>query len=164
MEKNIELISEWNHQIKKRIAIHENLSIVYRRRYYWIGVPSALLAAIVTSGIFATFQDCTDNVVIFSCTFQTWIRFVLGIIGLISACLSALMIFFDYSKQSEKHKRARDDYEKLYRKIETVIRLNQDGFELEFIKEVIKEYNDIITDSPSIPFHYSDLEKSIQIV
>lgn len=140
---------EWKRQIGERQTAHNKQSAVYSRRHYIIGTPSVFLSAIVSSGIFLSFQNCTDGIF---CSANEWIRLVCGVISLCSMALTAIFVFLDYQTRAEQHKSAYSSYETLSRDIESILRMpiTFRGDPIDTVKGFQDKFNDLTKSSPSI--------------
>lgn len=114
-----------------------------------------ILTTVAGIGVLATFQECETE-----CKSDEWVRLVSGIVSVCAACLSGIFTFFDFQTQSSKHKSAADDYNSMFRNIDTMLQVPYliRGDPVTILQTLRSQYDDIIRKSPSLPERYnSDL-------
>jgi hypothetical protein len=92
------------------LARAHNLSAErFERRNTYLGVPTAIIAAVVGSSIFASLSSNDKNIYLIITT---------GSLSILAAVLAALQTFLKYPEMAQSHKSARDGYESIRRKID----------------------------------------------
>lgn len=153
------LLRKWKKNIGKREKGHLDLARTYTKRHYIFGVPATVLSAIIASGIFATFRNCSDcdNQNNENCWIDQWIRLVVGIISLISTALTAFVTFMNYQESAEENKTAADKYTSLYNDLDTMLLIPGPvrGDPVNTLQTIRRRYDDIVTSSPTLPSKYN---------
>jgi hypothetical protein len=161
------LLRKWRGQISTRQIGHKMEQVKYKKIYYGLGLPVAILAAIISTAILSTFRNCdvsacvslSLNVSISSsgdCASDEWVRLATGIVGVLSVVLSAANTFIDAGGNREKHKGAVDSYSELSHKIELLLKtpIILRGDPIATIQDVRGSFDSIVKDSPSIDAVY----------
>jgi hypothetical protein len=95
-----ELLEYWRVRIMTVMDAHLLATDSLSWRNFWLGGTATILAAIVSSSIFATLQDSV----------ATGIRVVVGCVSLLSASLIGLKTYLKYGERVEAHRRASHKY------------------------------------------------------
>jgi hypothetical protein len=142
----------------------------YNKRYYILGIPATIFSTVVASGIFGTFRSCSVDSKLVNCTtvgktvipiysqphecvVDEYLRLAIGILGVISVILAALMTFMDYGSAREKHKTAADSYDEILRFIDTILKtevINR-GDTAATLQDIQSRFSDVEKHSPSLP-------------
>lgn len=154
------LLRNWKRQIGKRENGHNNLARKYNRRHYIFGLPAILLAAILSSGVLTTFQncsDCDDNTNIVECQIVQYFRLLFGLLGILNTALVGFQTFMNYQEEAEKHKSAADDYGSLFRLLDSMILMPGPirGDPITSLQNIRSRYDDLVRRSPSLPKKYN---------
>ena len=153
------LLRRWKKQIGNRQKGHSDLSRTYNLRHYLFGVPTIILSAIISSGIFATFENCStcDNQYQAKCIITVIIRIIIGLLQIIVVALSAFNTFMDYSDASADHKMAADKYGSLYRDLDSLLLIPGPlrGDPVTVLNEIRRRYDDMVIDAPNLPSKYN---------
>lgn len=153
------LIRKWKSQVGKRQKGHLLESRKYRSKHYIFGIPSTVLAAIVTTGILSTFRNCDDCDDLNSsrCEADQWIRLAIGLISMLSIGLTAFITFINYQEKAKEHKDASSDYESLYRQLESILQVPgvHRGDPIATLQNIRDRYGALVNSSPSLPEKYS---------
>jgi len=154
------LLRNWKRQIGKREGGHNNLARKYNRRHYIFGLPAILLAAILSSGILSTFQNCDDcngNQGTVECEIIQYLRLVFGLLGIVNTALVGFQTFMNYQEEAEKHKSAADDYGSLFRLLDSMILMPGPirGDPITSLQNIRSRYDDLVRRSPSLPKKYN---------
>lgn len=161
------LLRRWKKQLGKREKGHLDLARKYSRRHYFFGVPATVLSALIATGILSTFRNCddTDDLTSSKCSTDQWIRFVIGIVGLIGAGLSAFQTFMNYQGESENHKSAADEYGSMYRILDTMLLVPGPvrGDPISTLQNLRSQYDDLVRRSPTLPKKY-DVELTYEVI
>jgi len=172
------LLRRWKKQIAARQRIHNDISRQYKQRHYYLGIPGIILGMIVASGTFSTFANCdtcgsnndtasapSSSSSLVSCQANEWIRLVMGIVGIVSSIVAGLMTFLDYQSAAEDHKSASDEYDSMYRQLDTTLLLPgyARGDVVATLQSLRSQYDSIAKRSPTLPKKY-DLELTYEVV
>jgi hypothetical protein len=124
--------------------------------YYVLGIPTAVLGAIASTGVIATFQQCADSPDSVRCIAEEWIRFVMGLLGLLAVIMAATTTFLDLGGTREKHKSAVDSYGELVHAIDMILRLPIHMREdpIATVQSIRDRFDDVSKSSPSISTSY----------
>jgi len=114
-----------------------NLSDAWNIRYYWLGVPTTILAAIVGAMAFSQLKFCTS------------------IISILVAILSALTTFLNPNAKSNASKNVANNYNKLKKDIRIfyeidLIKMNDEDAKKK-IKDFASKHNKLTEETPNIP-------------
>lgn len=164
------LLRRWRKQINGLHSKHKEASSKYSRLYYLIGVPTTILSTIVSSGVLTTFQNCnvctTDCSVnaSSSCAGDEYIRLAMGILGVLSVILTAIMIFLNYGASSADHKTASDEYGQLVREIDAIVEapIIARGDAIISLHQIRTKFDDIVKKSPSLQSEISLEYKTVK--
>lgn len=155
-----DLLRKWQKQIAMRQRGHQQGERKYKNIYMGLGIPSIILAAIISAAVFGTFKNCdcvgSTNITIFSdtgCSTDEWIRIISGIIALLSAVLTAVISFVDAGGVKEKHKSIADTYNQLSHQIDTILQtpVILRGDPIAVVQDVRTTFDNTVKDSPYIP-------------
>jgi hypothetical protein len=161
------LLRRWKKQIGKREKGHLNLARRYTRRHYIIGIPATVLSALIATGVLSTFKNCDscDDESAPECAADQWIRFVIGIVSIFSAGLTAFQTFMNYRSAAEKHKAAADDCGSMFRILDTLLLVPGPvrGDPISTLQNIRSQYDNLIRRSPTLPKKY-DVELTYKVV
>ena len=148
------LLRRWQKQISLRRSGHKSKEKKYNIMYYTLGIPSAILATTVSTGILSSFQGCDSKSK--TCIVNERIRIATGVLSVCSVITSVLMTFIDAGSLREKHKNSCDMYDELLRKIDIILRLpiNARGDPINVLQDFRSKFDDIVRNSPPIPSEY----------
>jgi len=152
------LLRRWRKQINTRHFEHKEAERKYTRLYYLLGVPTAILTTVVSSGILTTFQNCNVCTEQCSpdasslCASDEYIRLAMGILGVVSLVLTSVMIFLNYGASGVDNKNASDDYGELVREIDTIVEtpIISRPDPIISLHQMRTKFDDIAKKSPSI--------------
>jgi hypothetical protein len=148
------LLRKWRVQIAKKQEGHMHAHRSNNKKYYILGVPTTILAAVIASGILATFQNCdpASN----SCVIDQWLRLTIAILGVINVILTAFHIFMGYQAKAEQHKNAADSFDELTRSIDSTIQLppSMRGDAIGTLQTLRIQYTDVVKTAPGISQKY----------
>jgi hypothetical protein len=119
----------------------------FERRNTSLGVPAAIIAAVVGSSIFASLSSNEKNFYLLVTT---------GSLSILAAVLSALQTFLKYSEIAQSHKAAKDGYESVSRRI--------DNFKLQMAGASPMPRSDALKALQEIDNQLDDLGKSSPII
>jgi hypothetical protein len=158
------LLRKWNRQIIKRSRAHLEVSRVFNRRNYQLGIPTVILSAVTATGGIATFENCDPNDPNSKCVVFEWLRLAFGVLAIFSGILASLHTFLNYQKRAEKHKTAANKYEAMYREIDTLILAppSMRGDPVIKLQTIKTQYDNIVERFPSLPSSY-DIELTYQV-
>ena len=129
------MISEWIED--SRVLLHAHFSIAdsIRKKHKRLGIPSALLSAIASTGIFSTIGNSPD----------VYIQVTIGMLSLVASVLSTLNAFLNYSEVSAKHQKTAVNMASIRKELEELLVFPPcDNADLkESIKEIRKRWDKI---------------------
>lgn len=170
--KDIEkLLRRWRRQINELEGEHKLAERKYNKRYYIIGVPASVCAAVVASGILATFKNCNEcsagcvPAASGSCDNDEWIRLLMGILGVVSIALTCISVFMNYGQASSDNKNSASDFGSLAREIDAVLMAPVSTREdpITFLQGIRAKFDDISKNSPilstKISLEYRTIEE-----
>lgn len=106
-----DLIARWINDSSHLSDAHMQEAIFLRRRHFRIGVPSAVLSAIVGTSIFAALEEASE---------LFWLKVVLASISITAAALTALVTFLNYSERAAAHRFAAQEYKDVNRRLDVL--------------------------------------------
>jgi hypothetical protein len=110
-----DLLEDWRNRVYACQVAYFFAASNSRKAYYWLGVPTVIISAIVGTAIFAGAGTGIDA--------ELFVRIVLGTISVIATVLSALQTFFNFSELANRNARAGEMYASIRRQIEEVLAL-----------------------------------------
>lgn len=138
-EDVVTILKKWNTQIIYQQKKHLSLGLRYNFIYYLIGIPCTILNATYASTSLANVSSCSDKL----CVFQI-------LTSLISAILSALLVFLNLQTKSEEHKTTYSRLSALNRTIDTILSIPNKGDPQDILNNVKTAYDFISDDEPLI--------------
>ncbi len=90
-----QMVADWLERIRPRIENHARLAIRYNRLHYGVGIPAALLAAAIGTGLVAGLIE-SDSIAY---------RSIAAGISFLAAILAAVQSLARFAAESEKHSR-----------------------------------------------------------
>lgn len=149
------LLRRWRKQVEIRRRGHYDIARKWNNRHYRLGVPAAILSAVVTTGTLSTFRNCSDSEGS-KCDADQWIRLLIGVFGIINTTMTATQTFMNYHEGAESHKSAADDYESLYGIIESLfsIPVGVRGDPVTALHGIRSKYDETVKKSPNLPQEY----------
>lgn len=150
------LLRRWRRQINLLHREHKLLEYKYNKRYYIIGVPASIASTVVASGILTTFKNCNEctagciPAATSPCANDEWVRFAMGIIGIIAIILTCLSVFLNYGKASSDEKGTADDLGILARELDAMLEtpISARGDPISFLQGIRTKFDDITKKSP----------------
>lgn len=147
------LLRKWQRQISRRREGHKAGERRYKTVYLSLGIPSVILAAIISAAVFGTFKncECTEN-----CYTDEWVRIISGVIALLSAILTAVISFIDAGGTREKHKNSADTYDQLSHQIDSILQTSSilRGDPTTVVEGIRTGFDNAVKDSPYIDSNY----------
>lgn len=131
---------QWRKRLKARRDGHLENVAKFGRRNKQLGIPTIVVATIVSSAVFATMGK-SDLV---------WMQVIAGFLSLVAAALSATQTFLGYESLVEKNQAAQAGYAELMLELEgreLLGKLDDDAF----VESFQKKWSELNTSSPSLP-------------
>jgi hypothetical protein len=161
------LLRKWKKQVGKKERGHRDLARKYTRRHYMFGLPAVILATLITSGAFATFQECgdCDDRESARCKTEVWVRLAIGILGIISIGLTSSVTFLNYQQVAEDHKSAADMFGESFREIDSMLQIPGPlrGDPISMLQSIRSQYDNNVRNAPVLPKKY-DLELTYDVI
>lgn len=138
----------WQRDFKMKKDLHKQVESYYSRLNQILSIPSILITAITSVGIFATLgiEDKTPIIIL------------AGILNIIALFLQGVNEFYDPKTLSHSHENTAKQYFNLYLTIDE--QLTQDYFDRDngrdFIKAIRAQSTDIVMNGPAIPKRFWD--------
>lgn len=154
LENNIEkVLTAWQIQIKKNRDDHKTLSIKYKQRHYWIGIPATIIGSLATSGSLALTGRPFFGIN------PRWIDLTFDLCTALITAAIALQTFLGSEDKSVKHKEAANKYDALARLIENILisPIETRGSSSDIINSIRKQFDYIVNSSPTLPVNQTDL-------
>lgn len=138
------LLSNWGELASCYCWLYDNSSKYYKKRSYIFSVPITVIQAFVSAGIFSINKDDEH---------MELITITLGAFSLITGILSSVRDIFNYNVYADILLKSNIAMSALKRKINLEISLNPHmrQSKIKFMKDVRKEFDKIIHQSPRIP-------------
>jgi hypothetical protein len=130
-----------------RARAHNIAAERFGQRNTLLGMPTAVIAAVVGSSIFASLSSNEKNL---------YLMIITGALSILAAVLSALQTFLKYSEIAQSHKMAKDGYESISRKI--------DNLKLQMAGALATSRPDAVKALQGISDELDDLGKSSPII
>lgn len=114
----------------------------FERRSRYLGVPVAVLTAVVGTSLFASLDSSSNT-----------IKIVAGTVSMIAAVFAAVQTFLNYQERAEQHKRAGVAYGDLRRKVDTALAVppeSDDGLR-DLLRKVTDAWSKADEVAPAIP-------------
>ena len=139
-----ELLSNWGELASCYCWLYDNASKYYKKRSYIFSVPITVIQAFVSAGIFTIDKDGE---------YMELVTITLGAFSLIAGILSSVRDIFNYNVYADILLKSNISMSALKRKINLEISLNpyMRQPKIKFMKDVRKEFDKIIQQSPRIP-------------
>ena len=137
------LLEDWHRRFYTLQNCHYEVARIHRRRNYMMGVPVAVLTALVGGSIFAALEASVSPAV----------QITVGLLSFVAAALSSVHTFLGYAERAEKNRIAGANYGALRRRAEQELVLpTTDGEKLRALITEIREKSDrYAKESPEIP-------------
>src|SRR6266496_2170050 len=103
-----ELLRGWLLHAHKGRDRHDLAARRCDHQRYLLGIPAAIIAAVVATSTFAALQDSPSRV----------IQIVVGVLAIVAAILSSLQSFLDLGARAERHRMAGVRYKAVIRQLE----------------------------------------------
>lgn len=134
------LLEKWRWVARRANVAHLRATDAASTRYLWVGGVATVLAAVVSSTVFATLGDSDD----------VW-RVVAGVLALVSAALAGLNTFLRDGERVEMHRSAARRYGGLVRRIQNLLTCAGDAKLCDEIEAIRAEMDAVDSDAPNVP-------------
>lgn len=153
------ILRRWQDDIRRRKGICISKVKFYRILHYLIGLPACVCIAMVSTGIFSTFQSINSN----QCSASSWVLLAMGIIGIIGTILFSIQTFTNFQGLAESFKSSASGYEGLSREIDSILTIpvGMRGNAIEVINHIRGRYDDLVVSSPEIVFEEGHITHTI---
>jgi len=152
-----ELLRRWHRRLRVSQTAHYEAAKPLSRANYILGVPVALLSALVGTSVFATLEASPD----------TRVKIAIGAASLLAATLSGLQTFLRFDERAEKHRTVAARCGKLVRQIEQIIATSSSSsseVSEEILTSLREAYDKITEDAPKTSSKmYQRAHKILQI-
>jgi hypothetical protein len=139
MPQPIELLKAWLKRARENQFAHYAAARRLEKRHSRIGIPAAVLSAIVGTSVFASLEA---NV-------QPWMKIAVGLLSVTAAILTSLQTFWRFSERAERHRKAAAEYASIRREMEQYLTF-ADGVTLDTMGRLRKRLDDLASEFPSI--------------
>lgn len=145
-------LASWRNGIRIAQIAHLRAAAHYQRLHRLLGVPVTVLTAVVSTSIFASMGEAKNERILIAA----------GIISALTAILSGVQTFLNYTELAMKHQAAGAKYGKLRRRVDEIMELGYTEDKREAIfNEVRKAWNKIENESPTVVQRYVDQAKKM---
>ena len=141
MDRARVLLEKWNEKAKLSRDLHYVASVRLRRWHYWVGIPTIILSASVSTAVFATVEQGP---------FASHARVMVGVVSVAAAVLAALQTFFRFHERAELHRAAAVGHDSLSRQIEQTLAEETTAHELSSAIELIRKRMDELGQAPEL--------------
>ena len=90
------LIDQWRRGLRISHRAHYEAAKFYYRMHLVLSLPAVLIAALLSTTVFAQLQDST----------VTWVRTAMAVLSVLTVILSSLQAALRFAERSERHKTA----------------------------------------------------------
>ncbi len=137
-----QLIESWKKRLREIQHTQYEASKTLMKYHYWLGVPSVILATVVSSAIFLSIQKQGINEAV---------KLGFGLVSAVSTILIGLQTFFKYNERAEKHRTYGSKAGSLRRQLEQYLNQgNIESFSEEKLDKIRETYDQISTEAPSV--------------
>jgi len=140
LDQIIKMLNSWERRVLKCVDAHYESERIFKRFNFLIGIPTIILAAIISA---VSFYYIGKTVLL-------WVQMTVGFLGLFQFVLSALHTWLGYSELAIRHHKAGSDYAALRRRIEQLKNLPAYITE-DSITEVRESIDKLSKEAPTIP-------------
>jgi hypothetical protein len=138
-EDAVALLRTWLKRARESQFAHYAADRRLTLRHYYIGIPAAILSAVVGTSVFASLNESVD----------TWAKILVGLIAVVAAVLTSLQTFWRFSEQADRHRKAAGTYSGIRREIESQL-VFQDRINFEVAEGIRKKIDVLAAEAPSI--------------
>jgi hypothetical protein len=136
----VDLLGHWLKRTRADSFAHYAAQERYSRLNLLIGIPAAILSAVVGTAVFASLESNID--------FRA--KLIVGVFSIIAAVLTGLQTFLRYSETAETHRKSAVAYSAARREIEELLTFTQ-RIDAEKIEAVRKRIDAIGETAPNVP-------------
>lgn len=136
-----ELLETWRWVARRANVAHLRATDTFSTRYVRVGGAATVLAAVVSSTVFATLGESVDE----------WVRVLAASLGLLSAALAGLNTFLRYGERVEMHRRAARQYGGIVRRIHELLTCHSESNLCPEIEKLRADFDAIDNDAPNVP-------------
>lgn len=139
------LLEGWKKQIGTIVASERKNAKKFKKRNYWMVGISTGFAGIGGFATFMTSSECEASIDQEGCESKIWYRVIAGTVTSIGAIISGFNAFLEYGEKATTHKKSADDFDALYRKIDSIllIPISRRGDPVSVIQEIRSEYDNL---------------------
>ena len=155
-ERKIVLLARWQRNCQRSSIGNYDAANIYTRRNYFLGIPAALLSAIVGTSVFAALGKQVD----------TKIQITVGGISVLAAVLGSLQTFLKWGELASKHRAAAAEYNALKRFIDQILarQSNEDPIDETEMDKIRIQMDTLARDTPELPAKiWADARKKIPL-
>jgi hypothetical protein len=140
MADGTDLLRQWLKRVRESSFAHYTAEEHYSRLHYYVGLPACVLAAIVGTTVFASLDKDVDF----------GIKFIVGLISVVTAIATGLQTFLRLAEQAERHRKVAGEYGDVRRHIEQMLVFN-DQATYAVIDEIRRRIDAIVANAPNVP-------------
>jgi hypothetical protein len=162
-EKQIakEIIEEnngWNNELEVIVAnigekaagfkwMHRRAASYYNKLFQWLGIISILIQAGAGTGAVTQISTCPGP------NTSNWVIILVGILMYITAVVTSIQQFKNWSSRSENHKQAHSNYGALEHNIRIMLGIYRRDRQVgkDYAEWISKEFDDLTASTPQIP-------------
>lgn len=151
----IDMLGNWQIGLRILHRGHFECAKIYARRNLWFGVPTIIFSSAIGTTVIGSLEHSDDS----------YIRLLVGFMGIAAAVLASLQTFLNFSGRAEQHKAAAVKYGTLRREIEEcLVSCSPDcPCPSDFCTNIRKRWDSVDMQSPTIPEKiFSKTEKTIK--
>jgi len=134
-----DLLHRWLKRARESAFAHYAAEERCSHLHYLLGVPAAILAAIVGTAVFASLDTAVD----------TRIKIAVGFTSIVAAVLSGIQTFLRYSERADRHRVAASKYGAIRRHLEQLL-IYPDQVTYSVVDEIRKALDALSADAPNI--------------
>jgi len=138
----MQILREWHARIRVAHKAHIKSAAKVDGYNKWLGVPATILAAIVGTAVFASWENASG----------TWLRVFFGLLSVAAAVLASLQTSLNYKEVAEFHRKAAGRYAAIRRKLEEMLATytDENPCDCEELEPIGAEWADIEGSAPSL--------------
>jgi len=152
--QDMETPRKWHFNMHVAHRAHFKAAAKADRLSRQLGIPAVILAAIVGTAVFASLEKNPD----------TWVKIVVGLLGVASAVFGALQTYLGYADLASKHRAAAGRYGAIRRELEEVLAAYTDGnpCDQEQLEGIRSKWVDVESSAPSLSQRlYAKVEREV---
>ena len=138
-----EMLKGWLLHCHKERDRHNEAARAYDRYHHLLGVSAIILSAFVGTSVFASLSQNAPDL---------RIRIIVGMLSVLATILAALVTFYKFAEQAEKHRATATKNKAIIRELEFILsQIHENDWDFQKdLSDMQKKLDDLEVDSPVI--------------